>query len=336
MTPNVIWRDRLKVWLGLGIKCSLLVATICSLTGYLGSWHQLFDLTAHFKLQYFWVGIATVIFWRVRLRSRWRWYWFSLSLICIGINLAELVPWYFPTPASPQASTTSLRLLLSNVKVQNQQYDRAIALVREIQPDIAVFQEVNQAWLDQLDTLQNILPYKVVDPEASRFGNVIYSALPLHQARSRRFAQEKFPSLLVEIRPTDRQPLAMIATHPSPPLQPADFVTRNQQLMAMATYIQSVQQPKIVIGDLNTTMWSPNYQKFMQQAGLRNSRLGFGILPTWHAHLPLLKIPIDHCLVSPEITVIQTQTGKNIGSDHLPLIIDIALPALRQSKAKAL
>lgn len=322
----VIWRDRLKVWLGLGVKCSLLVATVGSLTGYLGRWHQLFDLTAHFKLQYFWVGIAAVIFLRWRPRSRWRCHWISLSLICIGINFAELVPWYFPTSSSPQASTTSLRLLLSNVKVQNQQYDRAIALVREIQPDIAVFQEVNQGWLNQLDTLQNMLPYKVGDTEASRFGNVIYSALPLHQARSRRFAQERFPSLLAEVR-LNQRPLTLITTHPSPPLNPGDFVTRNQQLTAMATHIQNVQRPVLVIGDLNTTMWSPNYQKFMQQAGLRNSRVGFGILPTWHAHLPLLKIPIDHCLVSPEITVIQTQTGKNIGSDHLPLIIDITLPA---------
>ncbi|MGI0488672.1 endonuclease/exonuclease/phosphatase family protein [Pantanalinema rosaneae CENA516] len=321
MTRRVNWRDRWQDWLGTVIKVSLLVVLLCSLTGYLGNYHQLLDLTAHFKGQYLLVGLVALIYFCLRWRSRWR--WMIVSLVCIGLNAAEILPWYFPA-ASVHESTPSLRVLLSNVKVQNRQYDRVIALVREVQPDIAVFQEVNQVWLDQLDILRDQLPYRVSDSEATRFGNVIYSALPLQQVSSRRFAQERFPSLLAEIQPErDRPPIALIATHPSPPLKPADFAARNQQFTAMADYIQKVSDPVMVIGDLNTTMWSPNYRKFVQQTRLRNSRVGFGILPTWPAQLPLLTIPIDHCLVSPEITVIQTQTGKNIGSDHLPLIVDL-------------
>lgn len=326
MLRRADWRNRLNAGCLFGFRGSLLLAMIGSLTGYLGRCHQLLDLTAHFKLQYCLVGVACLIFFSLRRRAGGQWHWLLLSLCCLGINLAELVPWYLPASSIAREPTTSLRLVLANVKVQNQQYDRAIALVRELQPDIAVFQEVNQAWLDHLDTLRDILPNKVSDSEAARFGNVVYSALPFAQARSLRFAQERFPSVLAEIR-VDRQSVTLIATHPSPPLKPADFAARNQQLAAIANYIQSVQQLIIAIGDLNTTMWSPHYQDFEQQAGLRNSRLGFGILPTWHAHLPLLKLPIDHCLVSPEITVIQTQTGKNIGSDHLPVLIDLGLSA---------
>ncbi|HEY9615557.1 MAG TPA: endonuclease/exonuclease/phosphatase family protein [Microcoleaceae cyanobacterium] len=328
MIDKIAWGDRLKGWLPFGFSLCLLLASVCSVTGYLGRWHQLFDLTAHFKLQYCLVGVASLIFFGWRRRSRWKWHWLILSLCCLAINLVEILPWYIPASAIASQPTTPLRLLLFNVKVQNQQYDRAITWVRALHPDIAVFQEVNQSWLDQLDTLQDILPYKAGDSESPRFGNVIYSSLPLHQAKSRRFAQEKFPTLSAEIRPVDdRKAVTLFATHPSPPLKPADFVARNQQFIVMATEIQRVQQPVITIGDLNTTMWSPNYQDFMQRSGLRNSRLGFGLLPSWPTYLPLLRIPIDHCLVSPEITVIRTQTGQNIGSDHLPLIIDVALPA---------
>lgn len=40
----------------------------------------------------------------------------------------------------------------------------------------------------------------------------------------------------------------------------------------------------------------------------------------------LISIPIDHCLISPEIKVSNIETGGNVNSDHLPLIIDLVIP----------
>ncbi|NET13198.1 MAG: endonuclease/exonuclease/phosphatase family protein, partial [Okeania sp. SIO1H6] len=95
--------------------------------------------------------------------------------------------------------------------------------------------------------------------------------------------------------------------------------------------------PVILAGDLNITMWSPDYHKLEQETGLRNSRLGFGIIPTWPARFNnsvllyilsrFFQIPIDHCLISSEIKVVNVNTransGLNLGSDHLPLITDL-------------
>jgi len=38
-----------------------------------------------------------------------------------------------------------------------------------------------------------------------------------------------------------------------------------------------------------------------------------------------LMIPIDHCLVSRGIRVVKAQAGERIGSDHLPLIVELEI-----------
>lgn len=84
--------------------------------------------------------------------------------------------------------------------------------------------------------------------------------------------------------------------------------------------------PRLVIGDFNTTSCPPHFQSFTNTAGLRDSRTGSGIQPTWPAlWFHPLQICVDHCLVSPHFIVRNRTTGPNVGSDHYPIIVDLAL-----------
>ncbi len=306
-----------------GFILAVFVVSLFSLAGYLGQFHWLLDLTAHFKVQYLLVGIGALIFFRLKRRQIYRAGLMGLSLGCILLNLVEIVPWYIP-PSTATAANVPLRLFLSNVKVQNQDYDRVIDLVRELQPDIAVFQETNTAWLAHLDTLRDRLPYRHTDPRFSGFGIAIYSALPLMNSSARFFADEGVSSLLTTITKADKT-VTLVTTHPLPPLNAVFTGLRNRQLAGLGQYVQQLSTPAIVLGDLNITPWSPHYHQFTHPAALHNSRDGFGILPTWTTRLPLLFIPIDHCLVTPPIKILETRTGRDIGSDHLPLIVHLAI-----------
>lgn len=298
-----------------------IVNALLSITGYLGEFNLFFELSSHFKLQYLLAGLPIFIFFAL-VRSKK--IWLLVSGFCIIINLAEIVPWYFPAPAFAGATPGQpLRILHSNVLRSNRRYSDVISLVKAEQPDIAVFVEVNSSWAKQLSVLSEIFPYSSTQQESERFGSAIYSKLPLNNSSVRAFSNQR-KSLLVDVK-FQGKIISLIVAHPTVPIKQQSFIDRNQQLAGIGEYAAQVKNPLIVVGDLNTTMWSPFYKNMVKTGKLRNARSGFGILPTWPTFMPLAYIPIDHFLVSKEIGVLKIRTGRNVGSDHLPLITDLVI-----------
>jgi endonuclease/exonuclease/phosphatase (EEP) superfamily protein YafD len=247
-----------------------------------------------------------------------------VSAFCIIINLAEIVPWYFPGPAFAGATPGQhLRILHSNVLRSNRRYSEVISLVKAEQPDIAVFVEVNSTWAKQLSVLSEIFPYSSNQQESEAFGSAIYSKLPLKNPSVKAFSNKR-KSLLSDVE-FQGKTISLILAHPTVPIKNQSFIDRNKQLAGIGEYAAQVKNPLIVVGDLNTTMWSPFYKNMVKTGNLRNARSGFGILPTWPTFMPLAYIPIDHFLVSKEIGVLKIRTGRNVGSDHLPLITDLVI-----------
>ncbi|MEG4046457.1 endonuclease/exonuclease/phosphatase family protein [Microcoleus sp. Pol17_C1] len=297
------------------------VNAVLSIVGYLGELNIFFELSSHFKLQYLLVGFSTFIFFAL-VRSKKR--WLLVSAFCIIINLAEIVPWYFPGPAFAGATPGhNLRILHSNVLRSNRRYSEVISLVKAEQPDIAVFVEVNSSWAKELSVLSEIFPYSSTQQESERFGSAIYSRLPLENSSVKAFSNQR-KSLSADVK-FQGKIISLILAHPTVPIKQHSFINRNEQLAAIGEYAAQVKNPVIVVGDLNTTMWSPFYKNMVKTGNLRNARSGFGILPTWPTFMPLAYIPIDHFLVSKEIGVLKIRTGRNVGSDHLPLITDLVI-----------
>jgi endonuclease/exonuclease/phosphatase (EEP) superfamily protein YafD len=77
-------------------------------------------------------------------------------------------------------------------------------------------------------------------------------------------------------------------------------------------------------GDFNTVPWAAGFRRL---AGGVLTDLYDGRWPgyTWPTWSPLMRLPIDNCLVS-GVGVREHRPGPDIGSDHYPLTVDLAVP----------
>ncbi|MGJ8677842.1 MAG: endonuclease/exonuclease/phosphatase family protein [Akkermansiaceae bacterium] len=206
----------------------------------------------------------------------------------------------------------------------NTDYGSFVSLIENENPDIIVVMEINENWVDALDLLKKDYRYSKLAPRTDNFGIGVYSKLPITMESVAYFGPAGIPSIVLSLE-TAKGALTLVATHPLPPVSNDYLRSRNKQLLHVAQEIKKIDGPLILAGDLNTTMWSSHYDQLEKNGGLRNVRRGFGIHATWPSQLGFLGIPIDHVLISEEIKVVDMKVGASVGSDHLPLIIELSI-----------
>ena len=311
------WIDRFFILLAL-------IATLLSLTGYLGEWHRYLEATSHFKVQYLLAGLCAFFFFGMNRRKL---LWLTVSAFCILLNLAEIVPLYIPPHVNVGESSEQVRIFLFSVdRPSDGRYSEVRALVRKENPQIAIFPEASDPWAKELKAFQDILPYSASHHYPTD-GIAIYSKLPLANVSVKFWGYRKVVRTLVADVTLEERVVSLVATHLFSPRNGTRFEWRNRHLEEIGDWAIQSKNPVLVVGDLNMTVWSPHYKRFAQKTGLRNGRAGFGILPTWRSNrFPFVSLPIDHCLVSPEIKVVKIRTGGNMGSAHLPVIADVMIP----------
>jgi hypothetical protein len=82
-----------------------------------------------------------------------------------------------------------------------------------------------------------------------------------------------------------------------------------------------------VAGDLNDVAWSATTRLFRQLSGLLDLRTGRGLYNTFNANHWYARWPLDHFFVSSHFKVIDIQRMPPVGSDHFPLLINLAVVA---------
>ena len=93
----------------------------------------------------------------------------------------------------------------------------------------------------------------------------------------------------------------------------------------LKTLINHTNQNLIVMGDLNMTRASKRFTNFLKETNLYTYVSYKHPTFTWPAFLPkFFGIQIDHVLFSENLKMTRKKTANDFGSDHRPLIVDLA------------
>jgi len=301
------------------------IVALVSGAGWLGAWAWPLDLCSHFRVQYTLVlgGIAVVL---LLLRLRPLRVMTGLIVVMALANLATILPRYVGRSDAPATGNPPLRAMLLNVNTDYGNPDKVRTLIGSMQPDILVLEELNRQWVTELTPLRKDYHYAHMEPREDNFGIVLLSKYPFRNAQTIYLGSAGVPTIMAEVV-TPQGVCTILATHPLPPAGRLYAHLRNEQLAALAQYCQQITGPLLVLGDLNVTPWSPFFLRLLQDSGLYDSAHGFGVQATWPVDNILLRIPIDHCLHSPDIQVVDRSVGPDVGSDHFPLGVEFNLPS---------
>jgi len=285
-----------------------------------------FELACHFRphqAALLWLAAG---FWFWLKRRRLAAFCGALALVNTLMAAALLLP-----PAiQPVSGSPKLRLVSLNVHTANERMDLVLDYLRNTDADIILLMEVNDRWMSHLSALSKSYPHRITVPQEDNFGIALFSRLPLTNSGVLEISGAEVPSIATEVEWSGAR-FFLLGTHPLPPGSAAYAAWRNEQLQGVAALVRTQALPVIVVGDLNLTPWSPYFSKLLKQSGLKNTSQGRGLFNSWPGTLASVGIPIDHCLVSPDWSVAAKQTGPPVGSDHLPVLIELApLPSGRE------
>ena len=278
------------------------------------------DLITHFREP----ALAVSLVGSLALISRSRRLALGLGLLALwqawGLTLC-----YWPNPVPPQArSRERLRVLTANLLVDNNDRERLIQLVREERPDVVGLIEVTSGWIAGLETIRSEYSHRFEYPfDEDGQGIALWmKKQPLSVERFSSIARGGIPAIHAVIDFAGK-PRDLWVLHFRSPLLRNSTLPIGREFEALASIIQRQGGSSLVVGDFNSTDGSPHFWRFLESSGLRDSRLGFGRQGSWPTWIPY-RIGIDHAFLSNDLAVADRRLGSNIGSDHFPLIIDVA------------
>jgi endonuclease/exonuclease/phosphatase (EEP) superfamily protein YafD len=309
----------------LRLAATLAVAGLAAATAfsYLGRFHWLPELLTHFRMHLA-IASAALAVAAFCLRARVAG---AAAALCLAAHAGPVLPYLLPRSAPAPLEAIPLRVLLLNVLTVNDRFDAVASLIALEDPDVVGLLEVDERWLQALAPVRARYPHRVERPQPDNFGIALMSRVPIANLALRRLEHDAIRVAVGELDLGGRRAVLILA-HPVPPVGRALSALRDRQLDAIARVRSEFpDREAIVLGDLNTSPWSPSHRRLERNARLANAARGLGTFPSWPAAAAWLRVPIDHCLLSPGLRAATLRLGPEVGSDHLPLIVEIARAA---------
>ena len=298
----------------------LLIATTFSA---LATLHWFAELFSHFQPHYFVFALFCLL--GLTLLRAWRWVALAFTLaLWNGYPIARTL---LQDGAPPTAASRQFTVFHFNVGLNHEQPGRIVSYLqrRAKQIDVVVLLEASTQFEVVLDELKELYPYQIKHLEDSPFGIALASKHPIDFGAISHEPSRQFPHIEATIKLPGRDiPLVLYALHAPPPISGEMAEDRNRKLDYIARKAAAqAQATPVVVGDFNLTPWSPYFQKFIVDSGLRDARTPRRFDHTWPVTFDNANIglAIDHSFAHPSLPLVKRTIGPDLGSDHLPVTV---------------
>lgn len=310
--------------------------------------------------------IAKGRFWWIDLINSFTLYWFvpiififliasiirDFALLILSVVSASVFLYHFgylfiPKPIFREKSKRSLSVMTYNVLESNTNVDGILYSIISENPDVVAFQEITNIIANKIsEVLSPIFPFQefgfnIQDSPNPR--NAFVSKYPFKLVNSTVEGCWKTPPQVMNIDFND-SPIYFINIHAHPTrIGTLDtneisqaFIIRQQQIESIVRYVNEIELPLIIAGDLNTTEQNYAYSIITNQLqdAWRSAGWGFGhtfglrnntfrdIRPlTISSYFPRWLLRIDFIFHSDNWTTTEARTGKwDKVSDHRPVV----------------
>ena len=268
--------------------------------------------------------------------SRWQsldWAFLTVTTLCVTWQVRSIFPY---TPLARKqversrrtaSERVGLRLLISNVLMENTEYRKLLDVIRECDPDVVLAVEVDGKWERALEPLAESYPFVVRHPQDNYYGLMLFSRLPLVGPRVEFLVQEDIPSVHTAIELPGGHRVFLHGIHPRPPepIRDQTSTPRDAELVLVGRAIgEDSGRPTIVAGDLNDVAWSRSSKLFLRLSGLLDPRVGRGFYNSFNAKNPVFRYPLDHVFHSNHFRLVDVRRLRHVGSDHFPVFIELS------------
>lgn len=254
-----------------------------------------------------------------------------LTVACMAYQSWWILPYTRLYPVQVKKTVPNghsrIKIMNSNVLTTNREPEKLLAQVRHYQPDILVLLETDQWWEDQMAELDADYPHSLRCPLENLYGMHVYSRLPMQAAKIQYLVADDIPSMHFRAELPSGEQVILHCLHPMPPspTEADESTSRDGELVAVGHTAAKARYPTIVTGDLNDVAWSRTTRLFMKISGLLDPRRGRGMYNTFHASYPFLRWPLDHVFHSKDFTLMDLKRLDFMGSDHFPILVELAL-----------
>jgi endonuclease/exonuclease/phosphatase (EEP) superfamily protein YafD len=288
----------------------------------LGRWFWIFDLLTHFRLHLAAVLFASSVGALFCGERRFA----VVGLVLVAAAATPIVGYTRARPIEPPSDAPLFRLVTFNIWHHNSETSRVAEFMERSEADVLVIQEATPMHARLLRQQLPSYRYSMLDGTLDD-GTIVFSRWPIEQSQYVQLTRGGARVASVVVRWRDR-PIQLYGVHLHWPLGSRVSRYRNAELAKLATMANSAAtHPLLVAGDFNITPWSSFYREFVRDSQLRDADVGQPLQASWPAALGPFGIRIDHCLHSKQWDTIETRTGPELGSDHLPVIVELRLRA---------